>query len=69
MEQRLQSQKDIIDAMLKLHVSPAGQKMLYLFKYDQILAYRPEYLETVRTLARILSTTKHSSHQKDKKDS
>lgn len=61
--------KDIVDAMLKLHVSPAGQQMLHLFKGDQIFPYRPEYLETVRALARILSTTKHSSHQKDKKDS
>ncbi len=47
--------QDFIDAMLKLHLSPAGQQVLHLFKADQLVAYRPEYMETIRAVARTLS--------------
>ncbi len=51
--------KDFIDAMLNLHLSPAGQQILHLFKTDQILAYRPEDMNTIRELAKILSGATH----------
>ncbi len=49
--------QDFIDGMLGLHLSPAGQQLLNLFKTDQIVAYQPEYMDTVREIARILSGT------------
>ncbi len=42
--------QDLIDAMLELHLSPAGQQTLNLFKFGQIVAYRPEDIETIRDI-------------------
>ncbi|PIE73731.1 MAG: hypothetical protein CSA20_01620 [Deltaproteobacteria bacterium] len=46
--------EDFIDALLKLHLCPAGQQILHLFKTDQVIAYRPEYLDTIRTIHQAL---------------
>ncbi len=51
--------QDFIDGILELHLSPTGQQILHLFKTDQIVTYRPEEMETVRALAKILSGTDH----------
>ncbi|PIE71595.1 MAG: hypothetical protein CSA22_01845 [Deltaproteobacteria bacterium] len=51
--------EDFINAMLELHLSPAGQQILHLFKTDQIVAYRPEDMETVRALVSPLSDSHH----------
>ncbi len=50
------TEQDFIDAMLELHLSPAGQQILNLFKTDQIAVYRPEYMEAVREIGKILSS-------------
>ncbi len=50
----------IINSMLELHLYPAGQQLLHLFKADQIVSYKPEYMDTVRAIARILSEKNHT---------
>ncbi len=49
------TEQDFIDAMLELHLSPAGQQILNLFKTDQIAVYRPQYMDAVRKIGKILA--------------
>lgn len=46
----LKLKQEFIASMLELHLSPAGQQILTLFKVDQLAVFRPEYLDIVRTL-------------------
>ncbi len=47
--------RDFIDAMLNLHLSPAGQQILNLFKADRNVPYRPDDSEPLKKIDKILS--------------
>ncbi len=42
--------QDIVRAMAELHLQPAGQQILTLFKMDRMVPYEPEYLDSMLRL-------------------
>ena len=42
--------RDLIQALGELHLEPAGQQILTLFKFDQLIPYEEGYLDTVKRL-------------------
>lgn len=42
--------RDLLQALGELHLEPAGQQILTLFKLDQLIPYKEAYLDTVRKL-------------------
>jgi hypothetical protein len=42
--------QDVIKALGELHLEPAGQQILTLFKTDQLIPFQEKYLETARNL-------------------
>ncbi|TVQ96616.1 MAG: hypothetical protein EA399_15475 [Desulfovibrionales bacterium] len=42
--------QDIVQAMADLHLQPAGQQILTLFRMDQMVPFVPEYLDSMRRL-------------------
>jgi len=42
--------QDLIDAILDLPNDPAGRQIMTLFRFDGVVPFQPEYLESMRTL-------------------
>lgn len=47
--------KDLIQGMAELHLDPCGQQVLELFKIDQLVPFKEEYLNSARKLQRNLA--------------
>lgn len=48
--ERAEWRRELLTALAELHLEPAGRQILTLFKVDQLVPFKKEYLDTARAL-------------------
>lgn len=56
-----QYKADVVQALGELHLEPAGQQILMLFKSDRLLPFQEDYLDTVRRLRATYDRTRRQA--------